>query len=153
MIERIEPSQSTLRGAGLRESGTSGTASAIPANATGTLMRNTEPHQKWASSRPPTIGPSASPAPLVPDQNPSARWRSPASANMFVMIDSVEGMISAAPIPIPARAAISMPTLPEKAAQVEPAANRARPAMNVRLRPTRSARLPATSIRPPNTSA
>ena len=98
-----------LRVPGCGSPAPAGAANRIPATATGTLIRNTDPHQKWASSRPPTIGPSASPAPLVPDQNPSARWRSPASANMFVMIDSVEGMISAAPTPMPARAAISMP--------------------------------------------
>ena len=83
---------------------------------------------------------------------PSARWRSTARENVLVMIASVEGMISAAPMPIPALAAISIPTEPENAAKVEPTANSASPSMKVRLRPTLSARLPATSISPPNTS-
>ena len=39
---------------------------------------------------------------------------------------SVEGIIMAPPIPMPARAAISMPTEPENAVQVEPAASRRR---------------------------
>ena len=69
------------------------------------------------------------------------------------MIASVDGIISAAPTPMLARAAISMPTDPENAAHAEPPANATRPARNVRLRPTRSARLPATSSNPPKTSA
>ena len=50
-----------------------------------------------------------------------------------------------------ARAAISTPTEPENAAQAEPAANAARPARNVRFRPSRSAALPVTSSSPANT--
>ena len=80
-----------------------------------------------------------------------ARWRSPVSRNMSVMIDRVEGIIRAAPMPMLARAAMSMPTEPENAAHAEPAAKAVRPARKVRLRPTRSARLPATSSRPANT--
>ena len=57
----------------------------------------------------------------------------------------------APPMPMLARAAISMPTEPENAAQVEPAAKAARPARNMRLRPIRSARLPATRSRPAKT--
>ncbi len=57
----------------------------------------------------------------------------------------------APPMPMPARGAISMPTEPKNAAQVEPAANAARPARNTRLRPIRSARLPATRSKPANT--
>ena len=119
----------------------------------GTLIRNTDPHQKWASSRPPTIGPRANPTPLVAAQKPIARCRSRASRNMSVMIDNVEGIISAAPMPMLARAVISTPTEPEKAAHAEPPANATRPARNVRLRPTRSARLPATRSSPAKTSA
>ena len=70
---------------------------------------------------------------------------------MFVMIDNVDGMISAPPMPMLARAAISMPTEPENAAQAEPAANTTRPARSVRFRPSRSAALPATSSSPAKT--
>ena len=72
------------------------------------------------------------PTPLVPAQKPIARCRSAGSLNMFVMIDSVDGMISAPPMPMLARAAISMLTEPENAAQAEPAANAARPARSGR---------------------
>ena len=114
-------------------------------------MRNTDPHQKWASSKPPTIGPSAMPTPLVPAHMPIARCRSAGSRNISVMIDSVEGIIMAPPMPMLARAEMSMPTEPENAAQVEPAAKAARPIMNTRLRPIRSARLPATRSNPAKT--
>ena len=67
------------------------------------------------------------------------------------MMDSVEGIISAPPMPMLARAAMRVLTSPEKAAQAEPAAKTARPARNVFLRPTRSARLPAASSKPANT--
>jgi len=43
------------------------------------------------------------------------------------MIDSVEGIIMAPPMPMLARAAISIPTEPENAAQVEHAAKAIRP--------------------------
>ena len=85
------------------------------------------------------------PTPLVPAQKPIARCRSAGSLNMFVMIDSVDGMISAPPMPMLARAAISMLTEPENAAQAEPAANAARPA-----RSTSMAMVQATNLRKRN---
>ena len=97
------------------------------------------------------MGPAASPSPLVADQMPIARCRLPVSRNMSVMIDKVDGMISAAPTPMLARAAISIATEPEKAAHVEPPAKASRPARKVRFRPTRSARLPAASSSPAKT--
>jgi len=153
VIEATAPVKSGRSVAGFFESGTSGMAHSRPAAAIGTLIKNTDPHQKWASSTPPTIGPKAKPTPLVPAQKPIARCRSRASRNTSVMIDKVDGIISAAPTPMLARAAISTPTEPEKADHAEPPANATRPARNVRLRPTRSARLPATSNSPAKTSA
>ena len=71
---------------------------------------------------------------------------------MLVIRDSVDGIMTAAPMPMLARAAISMPVDPEKAAQADPAAKASSPAQNTRLRPTRSATLPATSSSPAYTS-
>ena len=150
-MDSSAPAKSGRSAAGFFESGISGSAQAAPSTATGTLTRNTEPHQKWASSSPPTIGPSAMPSPLVPAHRPMARCRSAGSWNMSVMIASVEGIIMAPPIPMLARAAISMLTEPENAAQVEPAAKAIRPVRNTRLRPIRSARLPMTRSRPAKT--
>ncbi len=70
--DRSTPARSRRRASGFRESGTSRQASSAAPRATGTLMRNTEPHQKWASSNPPTIGPRAKPTPFAPAQSPIA---------------------------------------------------------------------------------
>ena len=97
------------------------------------------------------IGPRPTPAPVVAAHRPKARCRSRTSVYMLVMSDSVEGMISAPPRPMLARAAISTPTDPEKAAQVEQPAKATRPARKVHLRPKRSAMLPDTRSKPANT--
>ena len=152
-MDRIAPTTSGRGVAGFFESGTHTTAHSAPAMAMGTLMRNTDPHQKWASRSPPTIGPRAKPTPLVPAQNPMARWRSWGSRKTSVMMARVEGIMSAAPMPMLARAAMSTLTEPENAAHTDPAAKASSPARNVRLRPTRSARLPDTRSRPPSTRA
>src|ERR1035441_2198453 len=111
-IASTAPATSGPSTAGFFESGTSGMAHATPTAAIGTLIRNTDPHQKCVSNRPPTIGPSAMPTPIVPAHRLIARCRSPPSRKMSVMIDSVEGIISAAPMPMLARAASSTPTAP-----------------------------------------
>jgi len=73
------------------ELGTSQIAANSPISAIGTLMRNTDPHQKWASSQPPATGPTATPSPVVPDQIPMAWARARASVKVLVRIDSVGG--------------------------------------------------------------
>ena len=145
------PARSGRSAAGLFDSGTNRSPNARPSAAMGTLIRNTDPHQKRASSRPPTIGPSAMPSPVVAAHRPIARWRSFASRNMVVMMESVAGMSMAPPMPMLARAAISMSTEPENAAQIEPAAKATRPARKTLFRPIRSARLPLTRSRPAKT--
>ena len=76
----------------------------IAAITIGTFTMNTDPHQKWSSRKPPVTGPSATAMPATPDQSPMASARSRASVNTLVRIDSVAGMISAAPMPMTARA-------------------------------------------------
>ena len=49
--------------------------------------------------------------------------------NTLVRIDSVDGMTNAAPMPMIARAAMSIPGLSAKAPSVEPAANTTRPGL------------------------
>ena len=73
----------------------------------GRLTRNTEPHQKCSSSRPDASGPSAAPLPEMPAQRAIALARSRAG-NTLVRIDSVDGMTNAAPMPMIARATMSM---------------------------------------------
>ena len=67
---------------------------------------------------------------------------------MLVRIESVVGMIPAAPTPISARDAISSVALPDKAARTEPIANVTSPATRARRRPKRSPSVPAASSRP-----
>ena len=72
---------------------------------------------------------------------------------MSLTIDSVAGMVSAAPAPITPRHVISRPTEPEKAALADPRANTVSPMRKNRLRPKRSARLPPTNNSPAKTMA
>ena len=71
------------------------------------MNKKTLPHQKCPRSHPPTIGPIATPTPVVAPQSPMALARSERSVKMLAINDSVEGKIAAAPIPMNARAAIS----------------------------------------------
>jgi hypothetical protein len=68
------------------------------------------------------------------------------------MIDSVVGMIPAAPMPISAREAISSIELVHRAARPDPSPKSASPVMRARRRPKRSPRLPAASRRPAKSS-
>ena len=80
-----------------------------------------------------------------------ASARSRASVNTLVRIESVAGMISAAPMPMTARAPMSALTLPENAAAAEAPPKTTRPTVNALLRPKRSPRLPAVSSSPAKT--
>ncbi|MNN92070.1 hypothetical protein D3C81_2102850 [compost metagenome] len=79
----------------------------------GTLIRNTEPHQKYSSSSPPTTGPSAAPPKATEAQMPIATARSFSSVNARRIMDSVAGIIMAAPTASKARDAISAAGLGE----------------------------------------
>src|SRR2546427_5206494 len=112
-----------------------GTKNLPPISATrinGTLMRNTEPHQKRARSRPPAIGPKAPAAPVTLAQMAIALGRS-CGGKTLMRIDSVDGMMRAAPAPIRARQAISCHMAWE--ASPAPMRNRANPSWRAPLRP------------------
>ena len=82
------------------------------------------------------------PTPAIADHALIAPGRSRAG-NTAVMIDKVAGMTNAAPMPITARAAISVEESPESADHADPAAKTARPAISARRRPNRSPIAPA----------
>ena len=90
------------------------------------------------------------PKPATPAQMPIARPRS-SGGKMFVMIDSVEGMINAPPMPINERVAISVVAPPENADAMEPSPKITSPTFSARLRPNRSPSAPIVSSRPANT--
>jgi hypothetical protein len=107
-LEMTTPAQSTRGRSVLRDSGIR-KVTAISANSTtGTLIRNTDPHQKWSSRAPPTSGPMGKLRKMVEAMIAVARCRS-SGANSTGMMASASGMIPAAPMPSTARAAISSP--------------------------------------------
>ncbi len=75
--------------------------------ATGTLIRKTEPHQKYSSSTPPIRGPTAAPLEATAPHRPIAMARSLSSLKVNRMIDRVAGIIIAAPTASRARPPIS----------------------------------------------
>ena len=152
-IESSAPSGSGASAAGLRDSGTTRQAANAPSRASGTLTKNTEPHQNRDSSRPPASGPIAMPTPIVPPHTPTARARSRGSRKTSSRIDRPAGNGHRGTASHHGAKADQHAHAPRRAAPSEPAANTAKPARKTRLRPTRSAMLPATSSRPPNTIA
>ncbi len=89
-------------GRGSRESGTSQVIRTSATITMGTLMRKTEPHQKWSRSAPPVIGPMAMARPTPPAQMPMALGCSSRSKT-FMSTARVAGMTKAAPRAISAR--------------------------------------------------
>src|SRR5207253_174985 len=116
------PGPSVLVAPGSREVGTLHATSAAPTKATGAIAKKMLVQLNCSSSQPPTIGPSATAAPMVAPQRPIARARSPRSVNTFEISDRVVGKIIAAPRPMKQRATISCPGL-----LVRPPATLARP--------------------------
>ena len=74
--------------------------------ATGRLMKKIDCHETCSTSTPPSTGPIASASAETPAHVPIARPRS-CGGKTFVMIDSVAGIMSAAPTPCAARPPIS----------------------------------------------
>ena len=84
---------------------------------------------------------------------PNAFPRSAGSVNVVVSSDSAAGASSAPKAPCSARAPTSMPKLSAAPPAAEAPAKPSSPAMNVHLRPNRSAIRPPSSSRLPNASA
>ena len=84
-------------------------------------------------------------------QIPIALPRS-SSGKTLAMIDSVAGMISAAPTPISARIAITWPALSATSAPRLASPKTVIPAWSASLRPSRSPSVPNTSSSPEKTS-
>ena len=107
-----------------------------------------EPQAKCSSSHPPSVGPIATPRPATADHMAMALARSAGTVKTFVRMDSVAGMIAAAPIPITTREAMSSPAELDMAASAEPSPKTTRPPARVRCRPMRSPRLPKDEQQP-----
>ena len=138
------------RAAGSFDDGTRATTPASVTSTTGTLTRNTEPHQKWLSSTPPTTGPAAPARPATPDHRAIARPRS-TGGKTFERMARVAGMLQAPPTPMSARAAIRCWDVPAHAAAADETPNTTRPMMSRPLRPNRSPSPATGSSRPAST--
>ena len=92
----------------------------------GALTRNTAPYQKWPSSSPLATGPIAPAAPVTLAHMAMAlvRW---SGGKTFTRIDSVDGMMNAAPTPMTARQAMSWAIDVENAAARHAERNSASP--------------------------
>ena len=149
-LESTRPRRSSGGAAGSRDSGTKNAARAAATRARGASARNTLPHEKWVSSRPPTTGPVATPTPTTAPQPPSAAARCRRSGKALEITDSVAGKISAAKAPMTTRAAISAPSELTSPPTVVATAKPTRPMSSAGRRPYRSERLPAARTRAAN---
>ncbi len=143
--------RSTGGDAGSCERGTHFAASTRVTSTTGTFTRNTEPHQKCASSTPPTTGPIAVAVPPTPDQIAIARPRS-CAGKMFPSTDRVEGIVHAPPTPMTPRATASAVAVVANAAATDAAPKITSPNINRPLRPRRSPTTASGSSRPASTN-
>ncbi len=99
------------------------------------------------TSHPPRNGPIAVATPPNPDHAPIARLRS-SGTNDASRIAKLPGVNSAAPTPCNARAPTSTGALEATAPSSDATTNHTTPIRNIRRRPYRSPRSPATSSRP-----
>ena len=118
------------------------------------LMRKISRHEPPASSSPPSTGPAASP--MLPDavHRPMAFSRSDESCCVaWLMRESEQGSMTAAPSPCRARAATSATTPGARPQSAEASAKSPTPARYMRRAPYRSPRKPPTSSITAKTSA
>ena len=148
MTDSAAPTGSSRDADSSRDVGSRSRPATMATITTGTLIRNTEPHQKCSSRNPPINGPNAAPAPAIAAHAPMARARSLGSVKMLVSNDRVAGMISAAPMPMNARVKINMVALSASADAADPTPNTTSPMLNAPRRPNRSPRLPAVRSSP-----
>ncbi len=121
----------------------------IARTAIGTFSQKIEPHQKWFSSTPPTVGPATTPTIATIDQ-PAIALRCSCGGNTVNSSDSVLGISSAPPTPISPRHAINCPGFWASVASSEAAPKITSPRSSIFRRPNRSDRLPAVSNSPAN---
>ena len=113
--------------------------------ATGRLMKKIACQPTCSVRKPPTTGPIDSARAETPAQVPIALPRSEAG-KALVTIESVAGIISAAPMPWTAREAISISELTARPAVAEVRAKITTPSRNIDRRPKMSPRRPPVAI-------
>jgi SLT domain-containing protein len=133
-VEVRIPARSSRRRRSERDSGISALAASRPSAATGTFIRNTQPHQACESSQPPTIGPTGTARKFAADQTPIAFARS-SSVTRTVSAASAITITPAPAAPSTTRAAMNSALEVEKAQATEPQAKAASEPSSSRLRP------------------
>ena len=151
IVDSTAPGGSSGALCGSRDVGISHTPKPIAPSTSGTLIRKIEPHQKWASSAPLINGPKLPPAPAKLAQMAMAFGRSWAGKTL-IRIDSVDGMMNAAPTPITARHRMRAVIDELNAANSEPMRKITRPSWSAPLRPNRSPSAPVVNSSPAKTS-
>ena len=127
-------------------------AATIASAPIGTLMKKIQFQLMCSVMRPPTSGPIASASAETPAQMPIAVPRC-FGGNVTVMIESVDGFISAAPTPWTTRAAMSTLALPARPQPSDESVKMTSPTTKISRRPSRSASLPPVSMSAPNVRA
>lgn len=144
-------SNRALAAAGLSCGSTASVAGMITTHAIG-LTNMTKRHPGPSVSTPPSRMPTADDSPATAPHAPRALLRSSAASNVVVSVDKAAGSISAAPSPWARRAPTNTPESPATPPTSEETATRdVPPRMTVRG-PTRSARRPPSSMKPPYVS-
>lgn len=144
MSKRPRASGSTL-------SGTCRAATSTTTAESGTFSRNTHRQPAASTSQPPANGPTAPATPPRPDQAPTARGRSSA-ANDAWMIASEPGVSRAPPAPCSARARIKVSMFGAMPHSTDATANQTTPTRKMRRRPNRSPREPPSRMKPASVS-
>ena len=106
-IESAKPGRSSRGAAGSFDSGMRKRPATSAARTNGRLTRKIACQLECSISQPPATGPMAMPSPETAAHAPIAFGRSSAGKTA-VMIDRVDGMMNAPPMPIRARVAISI---------------------------------------------
>ncbi len=135
--DRIPPRLSTGSLPSFTCAGTDRTARASATTASGSVTRNTDPHQKLSSSHPETSGPSAEIAPPSADHSAIDRVRA-GPDHSAVMSASVVGNAMPAETPPRIRATTSTSTEGANAASRHAGTDRLTPRISIILRPYRS---------------
>ena len=119
---------------------------------TGTLIRNTEPHQKCSSRKPPSTGPNAAPAENAEAQMPTAMLRSRGCGNRPRISARVAGASVAPATPSRARATINNSGVGAYAVTADTTPKSVAPQSSNFLWPMRSPMLPMVTNRAASTN-
>ncbi len=128
------PTRSSFGASVSADSGMTRRVATIATTASATFSPNTARQDQNSSRRPDASSPRIALAPATPAQAPTAFSRC-SRGKVLVMVDSVAGMTSAAPIPSTPRMAISQFGSVTVIAATDPAPKMPRPASSARRRP------------------